>query len=253
MISFIIPAYNEERLLAATLPILHAAAQAAGETYEVIVVNDASSDQTALIAQREGARVVPVEHRHIAATRNSGAKEAKGDIFIFVDADTFVNEPVIRGAVQALRSGAAGGGSAVRFDEPVPAYARVFLPLILSVFRTAKFASGCFLFCTRSAFEASGGFDETMFGAEEIAMSRALKRQGRVVILKDAVVTSGRKLRAYSGWELLRTSFKLAMRGRNSVRSRKGLEMWYEERPDDLISPEIRNDLPQRTPSSQIK
>ena len=241
MISFIVPAYNEARLLAATLPSLHIAAQAAGETYEVIVVNDASSDQTALIAEAEGARVINVAHRHIAATRNSGAKEAKGDMFIFVDADTFVNEPVIRGAVQALRSGAAGGGSAVRFDEPVPAYARVLLPLLLSVFRTAKFASGCFLFCTRNAFEAIGGFDETMFGAEEIAMSRALKRQGRVVILKDAVVTSGRKLRAYSGWELLLTSFKLAMRGTKSVRSRKGMELWYEDRADDPAKPGIRN------------
>ena len=50
-----------------------------------------------------------------------------------------------------------------------------------------------------------GGFDETMFGAEEIAMSRALKRQGQFVILNEAVVTSGRKVRAHSGWKILLT------------------------------------------------
>lgn len=50
MISFIIPAYNEERLLGATLLALHAAARAVGEPYEVIVADDASADRTAAVA-----------------------------------------------------------------------------------------------------------------------------------------------------------------------------------------------------------
>ena len=81
MISFIVPAYNEERLLGATLDALHAAGQAVGESYELVVVDDASTDGTALVAQRRGARLVSVAHRQIAATRNSGAREANGTFF----------------------------------------------------------------------------------------------------------------------------------------------------------------------------
>ncbi len=174
MISFIIPAYNEERLLGATLDALHAAGRALGEPYELVVVDDASTDQTALVAQRHGALLVTVAHRQIAATRNSGAREANGELFIFVDADTIVNAAVVRSAVQALRDGAVGGGAAVQFDEAVPLYARLMMPVFVRFFRAARLAAGCFLFCTRSAFLALGGFDEAFYGAEELVMSRAL-------------------------------------------------------------------------------
>ena len=78
VISFIVPAYNEERLLGAALDALHAAARAAGEPYELIVVDDASTDRTATIAADHGAALVSVAHRQIAATRNSGARQATG-------------------------------------------------------------------------------------------------------------------------------------------------------------------------------
>ncbi|MCI0444959.1 glycosyltransferase [bacterium] len=230
MISFIVPAYNEERLLPATLASIHKAAES--RPYEIIVVNDGSSDQTASIAEASGARVINVAHRQIAATRNSGARAAHGKIFIFVDADTLINETVVRKTVDAINSGAIGGGTSVKFDEPVPTYAKVLLPICLSIFKIGKFAGGCFIFCTREAFEIAGGFDETMYGAEEIEMSRALKRQGRFVILNEAVVTSGRKVRAHSGWKILLTFSHLLVRGPNSLRSRKGLELWYEDRAD---------------------
>src|SRR4029077_18709925 len=203
MISFIVPAYNEERLLAATLDALHAAARAVGEPYELVVVDDASTDRTQVIALPPGAVLVSVAPRQIAATRNSGARTAKGDSFIFVDADTIVNEAVVRSAVEALRGGAAGGGSAVEFDGTVPLYARLLMPVLVWSFRAAGLAAGCFLFCTRSAFAAVGGFDEAFYGAEELVMSRALQRHGRFVVLRQAVVTSGRKLRTHSVHEML--------------------------------------------------
>jgi glycosyltransferase involved in cell wall biosynthesis len=228
MISFIIPAYNEERLVPATIASIQAAAK--GIHYEIIVVNDDSSDQTASVAEAAGARVINVAHRQIAATRNSGARNAKGEIFIFIDADTLINEAILSKALDAINSGAVGGGSAVQFDEPVPTYAKVLLPICLCIFKIGKFAAGCFIFCTRKAFEGAGGFNETMFGAEEIAMSRALKCQGRFVILNDSVLTSGRKMRLHSGWKILKVFSQLLVRGPNSLRSRKGLELWYEDR-----------------------
>ena len=233
MISFIVPAYNEERLLGATLDALHAAARAVGERYELVVVDDASTDRTALIAQRHGALLVSVAHRQIAATRNSGARVANGELFIFVDADTIVNEAVVRSAVEAMRNGAVGGGAAVEFDGSVPLYARLLLPVLVRMFRAARLAAGCFLFCTRSAFVAAGGFDEAFYGAEEIVMSRALNRLGKFVVLRETVTTSGRKLRTHSVRDVLMILGRLALRGPNAVKQRQGMELWYAERRDD--------------------
>ena len=233
MISFIVPAYNEERLLGATLDALHQAARAAGEPYEVLVVDDASTDGTAAVAQRHGAVLVSVAHRQIAATRNSGARKATGDSFVFVDADTIVNETVVRAAVAALRGGAAGGGAAVQFDAAVPLYARLLMPVLVRFFRTARLAAGCFLFCTRSAFVAVGGFDEAFYGAEELVLSRALGRHGKFVVLPEAVITSGRKLRTHSIGEMLTIVGRLALQGPRAVKQRHGMELWYAERRED--------------------
>lgn len=233
MISFIVPAYNEERLLGATLDALHAAGLAVGEGYELIVVDDASTDRTALIAQDHGARLVSVAHRQIAATRNAGAREARGEWFIFVDADTRVDETVVRAAVQAMRDGAVGGGAAVQFDGVVPLYARLLMPVVIRLFHATRMAAGCFLFCTRSAFAAAGGFDEAFYGAEELAMSWALGRQGRFVVLRQKVVTSGRKLRTHSPREMLSIMARLALRGPKAVKQRQGMELWYGERRED--------------------
>src|SRR5262249_36506055 len=159
MISFIIPAYNEELLLGHTLRAVHDAAGALGERYEVIVADDASTDRTAAIAQEHGARVVPGGRRQIAATRNAGARAAGGEMLLFVDADTTVNAAAVRAAVRAMRQGAAGGGCAFRFDGRLPLYARIMAAAAVPLYRALRLASGCFLFCTRPAFRAVGGFD----------------------------------------------------------------------------------------------
>ena len=237
MISFVVPAHNEDQLLGRTLSALNGAARALGEPFEVVVADDASTDRTAEVARGYGARVVAVNRRQIAATRNAGARAATGEMLIFVDADTVVTEAAIRAAVAAMRRGAVGGGCATRFDGHIPLYARVLLATAIPLYRLMGFAAGCFLFCTREAFHAVGGFDETMFGAEEAAMSRSLARRGRFVVLRESVTTSGRKLRAYSARELLGVLGRLALRGPNSVRRREGLDMWYGDRRPDPGSP----------------
>jgi glycosyltransferase involved in cell wall biosynthesis len=225
MISFIIPAYNEAELIGRTLAALHESARPTGERYEVIVADDASSDGTGAIAREHDARVVAVNFRQIAATRNAGARMAAGDLFFFVDADTIVTVRALRAAISALRGGAVGGGSAVRFDGPVPLYAafleRVALPVLLPLL---KMAPGCFLFCTRRAYLATGGFDEGLSWSEEVAFASRLKRQGRFVILREFVITSGRKVRAYSALGLLRVGAQLALGQRGA------LDYWYGQR-----------------------
>jgi glycosyltransferase involved in cell wall biosynthesis len=101
MISFIVPAYNEEALIGATLEAIHKSAHSVFEPYEIIVADDHSTDTTAAIARSNGARVIELKRRQIAAARNAGAREAAGDKLIFVDADTVVNEAVVRAASEA--------------------------------------------------------------------------------------------------------------------------------------------------------
>jgi glycosyltransferase involved in cell wall biosynthesis len=233
-ISFVIPAHNEERLLGRTLEAIDRAARALGEAFEVIVADDASTDRTAEIARAHGARVVSIDRRQIAASRNAGAREAAGDHLVFVDADTVVNENAVRSAVAVMRAGAVGGGSTVRFDGRVPLYGRFLIAAVLPIYRACGLAGGCFLFCTREAFRAVGGFDEALYAAEEVYMSRALRRRGHFVILDAHVTTSGRKLRTYSGRETLAILLRLALSGPKSVRKRDGLDLWYAERRPDV-------------------
>lgn len=231
MISFVIPAHNEAPLIGATVRALHEAA--AGLEHEVIVSDDGSTDGTGEMAQREGAKVVRIESRHIAAARNAGAKASRGEMLVFVDADTIVPRESVRQAVRAIERGAVGGGAGIRFDGWVPGYLRVAMVVLVWVFRVLRLAGGCFVFCRREVFEAAGGWDEKFFVGEEIHLVRALKRYGRFVVIREPVITSGRKLRTYSLRELLATLFRIARRGRSAGMSREGTEMWYGARRED--------------------
>ena len=178
MITFIVPAHDEEQMLGRTLAALHAASAGIGVPYELLVVDDASTDRTAEVARAAGARVIAVHHRQIARTRNSGARAAAGDLLIFVDADTLVNARTVRATLAAVARGAVGGGALLSFDEPLPPAVRVLVAALALTMRLWGMAAGAYLFCTREAFDAVGGFDETLFATEELTMSRALRRVG---------------------------------------------------------------------------
>jgi glycosyltransferase involved in cell wall biosynthesis len=243
MLSFIIPAYNEELVVGRTIQSIHDAARSLRVPYEIVVADDASTDRTAEIAQANRARVVRVSHRQIAATRNAGARTATGDQFIFVDADTIVSEGAVRSAHDAMTSGAAGGGCALRFDGRIPPRfwpLRMMLPVMMLLARPKPWgggvASGCFIFCTRDVFQRTGGFDESLFVGEEISMSRAIRRCGRFVFIRDpehAVTTSGRKLRAHSAREIYGLTLRMALGGRKFLKKRENFEIWYNQRRND--------------------
>jgi glycosyltransferase involved in cell wall biosynthesis len=240
VLSLIVPAHNEERLIVATLHALREAASAASEPFEIIVVDDASTDSTAALAAATGARVVSVSLRHIAAVRNAGAAAARGDAFVFADADTIVSAPLLSAALTELRHGAVGGGAwSVRFDGHVSLPARLAVWATLSLFRVTGMAFGCFLFCTRDAFESAGGFDESLFAAEEVAFSRALKRRGRFVLVRPPVLTSGRKFRTFSARELATFVLGLALSGPSGLKSRDRLALWYGRRRHEPPPPRM--------------
>lgn len=232
MISFIVPAHDEARLLGATLAALRDAAAGAGQVCETIVVDDASTDATAQIAEWHGARVIRVEHRQIAATRNAGARAATGDLLVFVDADTLVDAKLVSAAVAAIDEGAVGGGATIRLQGAPSWHERWAVALLGWAFQRTGIAPGCFLFCTRAAFAAVDGFDERYYAAEDVAMSRALARTGRFVILPEKARTSDRKLRTHSVAEHLGLMVRFAWRGTGLLKSRRDLGLWYGGRRD---------------------
>src|SRR5438093_242790 len=81
----------------------------------------------------------------------------------------------VRAALRALRRGAVGGGCVFRFDGPIPTWAAITYRIAVPLFTILGAVGGCFLFCTRSAYRAVGGFDERLFAAEEVAFAAALK------------------------------------------------------------------------------
>ena len=238
MISFVIPAHNEEFELPSTIAAIHEAATASGnERYEIIVVDDASTDSTAAVATAAGARVISINRRQIAAARNAGARAAQGGTLFFIDADTRINKKQITGAMAALEAGYVGGGARIIPDGFVPAWGRFFVSIFGTVYFGLNFGAGAFLFTTRANFEAAGGFDETYFIGEEVYFSLALRRLGRFKILREPVLSSGRKLRMYKARYVLPRLFSIIIRGRRAAQARAGLDLWYNGRREGNYPP----------------
>jgi glycosyltransferase involved in cell wall biosynthesis len=242
VLSIIIPAHDEAPVLGATLDAIAAATRACGAGVEVIVVDDASTDATAAVARDRGARVVAVNVRHIAGARNAGAAASTGERLLFVDADTLVSREAVEAAMRALDGGAVGGGTAVRFMRPLPLHVRVLESVSTVAFRVFGVTPGCFIFCTRAAFTAADGFDERLYAAEDVALGRALAKQGRLVILREPVVTSARKLRTFSLGEQLRFSLRFLLSPKRVVRSRDALPLWYGPRRHEASPPPPQDD-----------
>jgi cellulose synthase/poly-beta-1,6-N-acetylglucosamine synthase-like glycosyltransferase len=240
--SIVVPAYNEERFLGPTLERLRAAMEGVACRGEIVVCDNNSTDRTAEVARAGGARLAHEPVNQISRARNTGARAARGRHLVFVDADTHVPEAVLVSALSGLQSGrTCGGGSTVRFDGagprgPIALAARLWNTLA----RRHRLAAGSFVFVTREAFEAVGGFSEKVYASEEIWLSRAVSRWGEprgqeFVILEGPVVTSNRKAEWFSPGAVLATIL-LVVFFPFAVRSRRLCWLWYR-RPSLPLPP----------------
>ncbi|MFC1736829.1 glycosyltransferase [Candidatus Hydrogenedentota bacterium] len=232
--SIIVPAYNEEDYLPETLGNIRESMSVLPEYRgEIVVTDNNSTDRTAEIAEKFGARVVFEEHQQIARARNAGGREAQGKYFIFVDADTQISPALLRKTLATLDSGEyCGGGTTVKFDQDLPSWAERSVKLWIFLSKTFKWACGAYVFCTRRAFLETGGFDERYYASEEVHFSRAVRRWGRkrgqmFVILDEPISTSVRKLEWYGPWEMLYMTLRMLF-GFRRLRSREACYMWYK-------------------------
>ena len=238
--SVIIPAYDEEVLLPETIRCLRKGMDAMpAADGEIIVVDNNSRDHTASVARSAGARVVFEPVNQISRARNAGAREAKGEYFLFVDADTRVPSRLLTQALAAMKAEKVGaGGSTLHFDSDVPegVSSAHLIERWNCISRTFRLAAGSFLFCLREAFESVGGFSGKVFAGEEIFLSIALKRWCRCndrdfrILDEFPVVTSSRKLAWYSKRRLYAVIL-LPCLCPFLLRSKRFCRFWYE-RPE---------------------
>src|SRR5688572_28799238 len=117
-ISVIVPAFNEEKLIAATLGCIRAAAAAftqLGWETELVVCDNNSTDRTADLARAAGAKVVFEPVNQIGRARNAGAAGASGGWFIFVDADSHPSRALFASVAETIQSRhCLAGGSTVK-------------------------------------------------------------------------------------------------------------------------------------------
>jgi rSAM/selenodomain-associated transferase 2 len=187
MVSVIVPTVDEASAIAATLR----AARAPGAA-ELLVVDGGSADGTVRIAGELADRVLSAP-RGRAAQMNAGAAAARGEVLLFLHADTLLPSGYAGAIAHALRDPAVVGGRFdLRLDAPGVAY-RVLERAISLRSRLTRVATGDQgMFVRRAVFERLGGFPPLPL-MEDIALARALKRAGRVACLGETVLTSARR------------------------------------------------------------
>ena len=209
-LSLIVPAYNEERYLAECLRCVSAELQAnsARGPFEIIVVDNASTDGTAAVAASfPEVRVVHEPHKGLTRARQRAFEEARGEILAFVDADTKMPAGWIDRVLDAFETTEGPrvvcvSGPYVYYD--LPAFKQLLVRLYWRVLAqptywfTRYMAVGGNFAASRQALAAIGGFDTTIaFYGEDTNIARRLSRVGKVVFDMDLIMqTSARRLNA---------------------------------------------------------
>jgi GT2 family glycosyltransferase len=238
-VSVIVPAFNEEKLIAASLDSIRGAMtafQERGWESELIVCDNNSTDRTAELARAAGATVVFEPVNQIGRARNKGAEAATGDWLIFVDADSHPSRELMGDVADAVATSRfLFGGSTVTM-EGARGLPRMLVGFWNGISRLGKYAAGSFIFCETAAFQKIGGFDNRFYASEEIDLSRRLKRLARqtgrraVILHRHPMVTSARKLHLYSNGEHLRFLLRTVLGMGRALRNREACHTWYDGR-----------------------
>jgi rSAM/selenodomain-associated transferase 2 len=219
-ISVIVPTYNEESVIAATL----AHASAVLSPHELFIVDGQSTDGTVAAARGYG-RVLTAS-RSRGANLNDAASLATGDVLLFLHADTHLPVGAARAIERALYDPrVVGGAFRLRFDDPGWKARAVALSVNVRSTLLNTFFGDQAMFVRREVFARCGGYRNWSV-MEDLEILPRLRRHGRLALLRPAAITSARRHRN-SGW--LRTIatiwaisllFRLGMPGEVLIR-------WY--------------------------
>lgn len=239
VISLIVPARDEEKLLPALLDSVSAAREqfeCGPARIEVIVADNGSTDGTAAIAAGRGCVVVATDATTIGGVRNAGARVAGADILVFVDADTVLHPGTFNAIHAALDDRkVVAGATGVHLDRISLGIAATWALMIPLVWLTGLDTGA--VFCRRADFTAIGGYDETLPFAEDVRFLWTLRALGRgrgqhlTRLRAVKAIASTRKFDRHGDWHY----FVLAARAARFV-VRRGREdralhdYWYGRR-----------------------
>jgi glycosyltransferase involved in cell wall biosynthesis len=199
---------------------------------EIIVVDNASSDGTARIANNLGARVVRESVRNIAHVRNTGAAAAGAPLLFFVDADVALPREAIDVAVAHLRSGTCVGGAIPPLYAPRRLGARLLCGYWDWHRRRHGGAQGVAQFCTADAFRALHGYRTDLYMSEDVEFFRRLREYGdacgRPVVIVDELRVRP-STRRYDQWPTWRMVFwQNPITARTFLTSPRFWRHWYD-------------------------
>ncbi|HVC33964.1 MAG TPA: glycosyltransferase [Chloroflexota bacterium] len=185
--SVVIPARNAAQTIAEC--VLSALSQSAPrESYEVVVVDDGSTDATAAIARSHGVRVIPQPPLGMAAARNTGARVARGEVVLFLDADCVPALDWVAQMVAPFRDASVAGVKGTYLTHQTGLLPRLIQVEYEDKYRrlaedsAIDFVDGYSTGYRRSVLLGVGGFDPSLGAAEEVDLSYRLATSGQRLV-----------------------------------------------------------------------
>jgi len=200
-VSVVVPAFNEEARLAKCFESIKAQTF---KPYEIILGDGSSTDRTRQIAKDYAVKIVVQKERSAAIQRQGAANVAKGDIIAFTDADSIADRDWLKKTVEEFEK----GPQTVGVYGPVHLFDGSWLDRIVSkyFFSTYLWLSGLIDWPSMAGmnmavraddFRKIGGFDTSLATAEDLDLSRRLKKYGKIRFSGGIVYTSARRIKKW--------------------------------------------------------
>lgn len=203
LISVVIPAFNEEKYIKDCLFSL--VDQATNLNYEVIVVDNNSTDATVKIAQtfknKLNLKIIHEKKQSRGAARAGGFKEAKGEIILSTDADALVYPDWISTLVNLIGGEVVAATTSCKTLDLGPLKDAVFNFLQPAATRFYKLFFGHYWLAgfsfavSRSAYISSGGFNPNLQALEDADLASRVAKLGKIKFINKPVIFSGRRFK----------------------------------------------------------
>jgi glycosyltransferase involved in cell wall biosynthesis len=220
MLSIIIPTLNEEKYLPRLLECIK---DQSFQDYEIIVSDGSSEDRTLEIAEKNACRTAKTDRRHPSIQRNEGAKISRGDILLFLDADTLLSDNLfLERSLKEFRErniGVAGFRLSFKSKKPFYIFSKCFYNNIAFLAQYFKpIAVGAGIMVEKKIHDEIGGFDEGVFiGEDHFYCEQASKTKKFRLIKKAKIFFSERRFEKEGKWKvfkkLLKASFYVILFG----------------------------------------
>jgi len=207
-LSVIIPTFQEERYISKTLSKL----VNVKPSIEIVVIDGGSQDNTVNIAKQFTDKVYQIQERGISRARNHGAKQAGGDILVFLDSDVYPPANFVERVLETFDNPSVVGATC----HIMPTQSRLsefaffhFYNLLIQLCTKFKpHSRGEFLAARKNDFLKVNGFDENMPCLEDHDLAYRLSKRGKFVFIGGLIVyESMRRFRKLGFFKVLGTWF----------------------------------------------